>query len=363
MRAPDISVIMATYNHASFVKEAMESVLSQQGVNIEFIIADDGSTDTTREVIAAIADPRISYFPSEVNRGACIVTNELIARSRGKYIALINSDDSWIPGKLRYQFDYMETNPSVGLSFGRARFMDRDGVLISKEALSFGTVFDQDNRTAGRWLRRFFSDGNCICHPTMLIRREVYEKVGLYSNHLRQLPDLDMWIRIIKEYDLHISDRELINYRILPGENASSQTSGNAIRTINEHYLIAETVFDGVSRERMIEGFDDILVIKNIPSDVHLEIEKTLLYFHSNQWLWRPYKMVGLPRMRRLLSSVSHRKVLSEDYGIDDHWFHDEMSKMDVLLPPRMRPDSVRHHTMGVLRAVWRRISGTRPAY
>ena len=75
---------MATYNHASFVEEAVNSVLSQEGVDFEFIIADDGSSDLTRDVVAGIRDPRISFFPNEVNRGACIVTNELINKLRGK---------------------------------------------------------------------------------------------------------------------------------------------------------------------------------------------------------------------------------------------------------------------------------------
>jgi glycosyltransferase involved in cell wall biosynthesis len=332
LKAPTVSVIMATYNHANFVKQAIDSVLAQQGVDFEFLIADDGSSDQTREVVASIKDSRIQFFPNIINRGACVVTNELIERATGEFIALINSDDSWaISDKLAFQVQIMRDNPGVGACFGKARFIDMDGQHIDKATLSFGATFDQENRTQGQWLRRFFDLGNCICHPTMLIRKSCYEELGMYNNRLRQLPDFDMWIRLVKRYDIHISDRELINFRILPGENASSQIPTNSIRTINEHYLIAENFFEQVSHDQLIEGFADLLVVKDIPSDEHLAIEKTLLFFIENQWLGKPYKLLGLLAMQNLLSSAKHHDLLLSDYAIDDRWFQQQMGEVDVL--------------------------------
>ena len=324
---------MATYNHAAYVREAIESVLSQQGVEFEFLIADDGSSDDTRTVVAATKDSRISFFPNPVNRGACTVTNELVAQTRGEFVALINSDDAWYPDKLRYQVDTLKRRPDIGATFGRVAFVDKDGRSLDKRTLDFGEVFDQEDRRSAQWLRTFFDGGNCICHPTMLIRRSCYGHVGLYNNRLRQLPDFDMWIRLVKHYELHISERDLIRFRILPGENASSQTATNAVRSINEHFLIAETFFDGVDREQLINGFADLLIVKDIPTEPHLAIEKVLLYFVPNQWLGRPYQLVGLLGMRRLLDSAVHREVLLESYGIDDRWFQRKMGDIDVLRP------------------------------
>src|SRR5207253_9983886 len=154
MTSPTVSVIMATYNHANFVAQAIESVLSQVDVDFEFLISDDGSSDNTRDVVASIHDERIKFFPNEVNRGACVVTNELIERASGEFIALINSDDSWIDGdKLAYQVQFMRDNPEIGACFGRARFVDKNGQAMDKASISFGGAFDRDNRSQGAWLR------------------------------------------------------------------------------------------------------------------------------------------------------------------------------------------------------------------
>jgi glycosyltransferase involved in cell wall biosynthesis len=356
MKSPTVSVIMATYNHADFVEQAIISVLTQQGVDFEFLIADDGSVDRTRNVVSAVKDERIRFFPNEINRGACIVTNELIERASGEFIAIINSDDYWTtPDKLAYQVQVLRESPDVGACFGRVRFVDKDGRGIDKSSLPFGDVFDQENRPQGQWLRRFFDLGNCICHPTALIRKSCYEELGMYNNRLRQLPDFDMWIRLVKRYEIFISDRELINFRILPGENASSQTTDNSIRSINEHFIISESFFENATRDQLIEGFEDLLVIKNIPSDEHLTIEKSRLYFVENQWLGKPYKMLGLLKMYKILSDINCHHLMVNSYSMDDRWFQRQMSEVDVLRPRII--EEIKGMTFG-LRIEFKRIVG-----
>lgn len=334
MKSAEISVIMPTYNHERFVGASIDSVLNQTGVDLELLIADDGSPDGTRDVVSSYTDDRIKFFPYLVNRGAGIVTNELISAARGKYIALINSDDVWVEGKLEQQLRILESNPDIAAVFGRAEFIDKDGAKINADELPFGSVFNQHNRTSGEWLRHFFAHGNCICHPTMLIRRSVFDELGAYNNRLRQLPDLEMWVRVVKKYKIFISDQVMVKFRILPGENASSDTGANHIRTMNEHFLIAEMAMDHVDRELFLEGFGDIAVIPDVPSDVHLDIEKALLYFHENQWLSRPYKLIGVLKMRKLLDSDVHREVMARDYGIGDYWYHLQTGAINVLRPP-----------------------------
>ena len=90
-----VSVVMSTYNHADYVGAAIASVLGQSHENLEFLITDDGSSDGTVEVINKYSDPRINYIGSGKNRGACAAINELIKKTKGSHLCIINSDDMW----------------------------------------------------------------------------------------------------------------------------------------------------------------------------------------------------------------------------------------------------------------------------
>jgi glycosyltransferase involved in cell wall biosynthesis len=334
MTSPVVSVVMATYNHAPYVAQAIESVLTQRDADIEFLIADDGSTDSTVQVVTSISDPRIRFFPHQANRGACVVTNELIGHASGEFVALINSDDYWsVPDKLSFQLDIMRKTPSLGATFGRVRLIDEQGAQIKKKLWSSGLVFDQPNRSQGAWLRHFFDFGNCLCHPTMLIRHRCYEELGTYNENLRQLPDFEMWIRLLKRYQIYVSDREMINFRLLPGNNVSWQTPDNSARIMSEHLLIAERFFDDFDSELLKGGFSDLLKHKEVPSAAHLDIEKALLFLVPNRTFGKAYQLIGILKLDRLLASERHREVLKADYGIDHLWFQMQTGKVDALRP------------------------------
>jgi glycosyltransferase involved in cell wall biosynthesis len=349
-RSPLVSVVMATYNHAAYVRQAIESVLFQADVDLELLIADDGSSDATREAVAEVRDSRVTFFPHTVNRGACVVTNELIDQARGAYIAVMNSDDIWQTGKLAHQLETLEGDLTLGAAFGRVEFIDGDEQPITKESLPFGHVFDQTNRTAGLWLRQFFDGGNCLCHPTILVRRRCYDEVGRYSNRLRQLPDFDMWIRLVKRYEIFVSERALVRFRILPGRSASSPNTVNSIRTMNEHLLIAQTFFEGVDRAHLVQGFGDLLVVPDVPTPLHLDVEKALLFTLPNETLAGPYQVTAMLQLRRLLDSPLHREVLAECYGIDDLWFQRYTGRAEALWRLEEPPVSPSRAVLNALR-------------
>lgn len=333
MSSPKVSVIMPTYNHAPFVSEAIESVLAQQGVDFELLIADDGSKDGTADVARKHQDPRIRLTAHPVNRGACVVVNELITTARGEYIALLNSDDAWaVPTKLADQVRLLDANPDIGASFGRATFMDRDGRPMAKADVAFGHAFDQGNRSQAEWIRRFFEHGNCLCHPTMLIRKRCYEELGGYNNRLRQLPDFDMWVRLVKRFQIHISDAEWVKFRVLPGENASSPTVANGVRTMNEHLLIADTQLEDTPAELLAAAFADWLPALPQIDHVTADILKVwpLIKMRSGP-LRHPYMIAALPKLRRLLDSEAHQPVLRGVFGMDDRAFHQLLTEEDCL--------------------------------
>ena len=242
--APLVSVVVASYNHAPFVQDCLRSALQQDIDSLEILVTDDGSTDGTAQQVAALADPRIQLHAFVQNRGACFAMNDAIRRSRGRYIAVLNSDDLFMPGKLRRQLDFLEQNPQVGAVFGWPSFIDDQGQPFQDPAHKDHAVFHQPNRNRHQWLRHFFDQGNALCHPTALLRREVYQTAGLYDPRLAQVPDLDQWIRVCMRYDIHVLPEPLTSFRIRSGQQNASAARPEVVRRdaweradILRHYL------------------------------------------------------------------------------------------------------------------------------
>lgn len=320
----DVSVIIGTYNHEKFVEAAVRSVLDQNDVNFEVLIGDDGSMDETAAVVRSIRDDRISFEAFDENRGAVNVLNELIAKARGKYIAIMNSDDIWLScDKLKNQVAILENEPNLAATFGGVKFIDREGSEIEKSELPFGSIFDQENRSQAMWIKTFFESGNCLCHPSVLIRRSVLDEVGLYDQRLRQLPDFDMWMRIVKLYPIHVSSKKLVGFRILPGENASAPTPVNILRSLNEQFLIIGRFFDDLSLELFRGAFQDKLVQGDVDSALKARIEAALLMLRKMPNSLGPaYQVAGMLAMNKLLGDPVARTVLLNEYDFDDHAFH-----------------------------------------
>lgn len=200
MGKPVISVIMATYNHAPFVGEAVSSVLEQTFANFEFLILDDGSTDSTPDRVRAFSDPRIRFTAWPRNRGACAAINTLLDAWPGEYICLLNSDDRFLPNKLERQMLFLRSHPELSFCFTWAELIDDFGRPYVDDRHFYYGLFDQLPRTRQAWLRRFFWEGNCLCHPTIMARRKDYTL--RFDERLCKLPTLHMWVRLARRYEL-----------------------------------------------------------------------------------------------------------------------------------------------------------------
>ena len=250
-----ISVVMPSYNHARFIGEAIASVLFQSHDNIEIIVVDDGSKDNSNEIIAAISDPRLIHIPLARNVGACEAMNIAIMRSSGEFIAVCNSDDIWEHDKLEIQLGVIHSANEVGAVFSDVSWIDCDGQPLKADSLpAFAFVFQQPNRSRFGWQRHLIESGNCLCHPSVLIRREVYDKIGLYDNMLRQLPDLDMWLRVVQSFDILVIPDQLVRFRI-HDNNTSRKSPVSSRRNWIEHTLIARRYFCDLTADNFCRSF------------------------------------------------------------------------------------------------------------
>ena len=272
---PRVSVIMPSYNHDAFIKQAIDSVLLQTFSDFELLVIDDGSLDGSRGVIKGIVNPKLVPYFLEKNVGACEATNIGIRLAKGEYIAICNSDDMWEREKLQLQVEFLDNHKEVGAIFSDVSWIDNDGKPIAKTNLpNFSSIFSQQNRSRFAWQRKLIENGNCLCHPSVLIRKSAYEKVGLYNNLLRQLPDFDMWLRLLTKHEIHITSEKLIRFRIHDG-NTSKQTEAADIRTWAEHTLIARSFFSNLDYENFFAAFGvkEILDL-NFTNEAQLRNEK-----------------------------------------------------------------------------------------
>ena len=251
-----ISVLMSCYNHDKFVGEAIESVLNQSFKDFEFLIIDDNSTDKTFETVNSFKDPRIKTFRNEKNFGMVFNTNSLIKKSSGEYIAIINSDDSWLPEKLQKQLDFLENNAGYGACFTVANIIDEDNKII-KNDIQKSLKYLEFDRFA--FINYFFFYNNPLCYPSVLIRKKVFEKTGLFNPAFVILLDIDMWIRIcLAGFEIKILNENLTNFRILKnGGNLSSKNHKTVIRNNLEFKEIYKSYQAIINYNELIKIFPE----------------------------------------------------------------------------------------------------------
>lgn len=267
---PKVTVVIPSYNHAKFIGEAIQSVLDQTFQDFELLIRDDGSKDNSIEVIKQFTDSRIKFTANSHNMGACYTMNKMIEEANGEYIALLNSDDVCMLDKLEKQVKFLDENLDYGAVFSDAQVIYEDGRDFDKPEHFYNSVFKQPNRNRIEWLKYFFEVGNCICHPSMLIRKAVYNNVGLYNRLMASLPDFEMWIRVCAKYDIYIMPEKTIKFRILDNEqNASGYNPANLIRGQFEN-------------SRLFDAFcliDDVQIFNQVFSDSNISHIREVPFF------------------------------------------------------------------------------------
>lgn len=198
-----ISIILPTFNRDQTLIKSIESVINQLLPNWELIIWDDGSTDNSKEFIASFNDPRFSYYYSE-NKGAAAARNSALRKAKGNLIAFLDSDDEWLPQKLSEQVKVFKEFPQVEflftdfMNFNIKKNIYDKGFAQNKQTMQKLTTFSKGNDCflidAG--LNEALARSNFIALDSVILRREVLERVGLFNESLRNSEDLELWWRM-----------------------------------------------------------------------------------------------------------------------------------------------------------------------
>ena len=193
-----VSVIIPTYNRAWAVKDAIDSVLAQDYAGFELIVVNDGSTDETDQVLAEYG-AKLTVIRQE-NRGVSAARNRGIREAKGNLIAFLDSDDRWLPGKLSVQVDFFNTHPDA-LICQTEEIWIRNGVRVNpknRHKKPSGDIFEPSLQL-------------CLVSPSaVMMRRDLFEKVGTFDETLPACEDYDLWLRVAYRYPVHLIDEPLI---------------------------------------------------------------------------------------------------------------------------------------------------------
>ena len=217
-----VSIIMPSYNTASFIAESIQSVLAQSYKDWELIIVDDCSPDNTDDVVRPyLSDERIKYLKNEKNSGAAVSRNRALREAKGKWIAFLDSDDLWMPEKLEKQIRFMEKN---GYCFSYTNYAEidtedhRNGITVTgpKKVTKTG----------------FFN----YCWPGCLTVMYDAEAIGLIQiADIKKNNDYAMWLKVCQKADCYLLDEELALYR----RGRAGSVSTHSIKTmIGWHYKL-----------------------------------------------------------------------------------------------------------------------------
>lgn len=203
--APRISCLLPVYNGEEFLAEAVRSILSQTYRDFELVIVDDGSSDSSPQILAALAaeDGRIRVVRRE-NGGIVAALNTGLAVCRGEYVARMDADDIALPDRFQFQLDYLDAHLGCVLVGGVARSLKSDGSIGGRT-------------TGGRHLRTDLSAFPpkiaVSMHPLITVRREALQAIGGYRAAFPHAEDYDLFIRLSKLGGIDNPDKELLIYR------------------------------------------------------------------------------------------------------------------------------------------------------
>jgi glycosyltransferase involved in cell wall biosynthesis len=301
--SPKVSVIIPTYNRAHLIGESIQSVLDQTFQDFELIIVDDGSSDDTETVVKGFEDPRIRYIYQE-NRGISGARNTGIRNAEGQYVAFLDSDDLWLPELLESEVPILDTNLDVGVVYAKAQAMDTDGNLASFTRGNSQRYPDQTLKSA--------LYGDFVAFITAVVRRECFDRIGLFDEVLKGRVDWDIWVRIAKHYRFAYIDKVLAHFRA-----HARQFTGAA----SEHFLeVSECgirVLDKAFSDPELS--EETLAIKplayrNVYLDIGLRWSRVPAWRESVRYLWKAIRVSPNPlaTLLRIGGLILFNKVFSK---------------------------------------------------
>lgn len=200
-----VSVVIPNYNYAHYLSEAIDSVLAQTYSDIEIIVVDDGSRDSSRDVMVAYGERITAIF--QQNQGVSAARNNGAAAGSGQYIAFLDADDAWLPTKIEKQISRSTADPSLGLVHVGVDEVDADGNLLLKRLEGSDGEALEDLLMLGR--KGVLGGGSGLMVP-----RKIFDEIGGFDPRLSTSADYDFFVQVASRYKVGFVSEILLKYRI-----------------------------------------------------------------------------------------------------------------------------------------------------
>ncbi len=201
-----ISIITPSFNQGQFIEQTIQSVLSQNYPNLEYIVMDGGSTDNTLDILKKYED-KLKWF-SEKDKGQSDAINKGLKMAYGDIVAWLNSDDYYLPGTLAKVATFFDKNSQAKWVSGDYQIVDEKGKDIHSFVIGYKRLLRLFNSYST------LSFANYIIQPSTFWRRELISEIGYLNEEYRYCMDYDLWLRFMKNYPLHIIPSPLSAFRV-----------------------------------------------------------------------------------------------------------------------------------------------------
>lgn len=237
--SPLVSIVIPCFNHGRFLAEALASV-GTPSVPAEIIVIDDGSTDSTCDVVATFETSNEFRCIRQPNAGLAAARNRGLRESHGKYIVFLDADDRLAPGAVDVGAAMLGEHPECAYVFGRCLMMDHDGTLLPTA---------QQPRIVRDHYRELLRRNYIWMPATVMFRRDALERIGGFNSHVNASADYEMYLHIARHYPVHDHAQVVAHYR-----RHDANMSGNSARMLRETLAVMR------SQRPFLEGDEASLI-------------------------------------------------------------------------------------------------------
>ena len=263
-----VSVVMAVYNAEKYIFEAIESVLQQNYEDFEFIIVNDGSTDSSIDIINSFPDPRIILI-NQKNMGVSKASNVGVRAAKGKIIARIDSDDICYPSRLEKQYDFLKHNKEYVAVGSNAEIIDKDGAFVYITNMPISDEKLKEKLPISPFI-----------NSSAMYRKDAFYKIGQYCDDMTRGGDRVFFNRMAKYGKFYNFKEPLIKYRIVPNSISVRSNVGNRLTSIVNNAIINNRITS--EENRILKSIGKNIKPKKRFANYHLHLAK--------KYLWNNYQ-------------------------------------------------------------------------